>query len=58
MFEIVLSETVCSLFLKFSISLERNPISLEVFNLDLLNSPQKIEVGWVTCLKMSISLEI
>ena len=43
--------------LKFSILLE-NSRSLEIFNPDLQNSPQKIGVWWVARLKISSSLEI
>ena len=42
--------------LKNSISIEKS-ISLENFNPDLQNSPQKIGVCWVARLKFSISLE-
>ena len=42
--------------LNFSISLE-NSISIEIFNLDLQNIPQKIGPWWVADLKFSISLE-
>ena len=43
--------------LKFSISLENFKKSLEIFNPDLQNSPQKIGVWWVARLKISSSLE-
>ena len=44
--------------LKFSIPLEMKiSISLEIFNPDLQNSPQKIGVWWAARLKFSISLE-
>ena len=42
--------------LKFSVSLETS-ISLEILNLDLQTSPQKIGVCWVARLKFSISIE-
>ena len=57
MHAIILAATLRAQILKKMQSRLKFSISLEIFNLDLQNSPQKIGGWWVARLKVSISLE-